>query len=72
MLYCFDIVIEEDLIEEVVCVYGYNSIFNVVLVVVLLMILVNEVILLLDVVKVVLFNCGYNEVIIYLFVDLKI
>lgn len=40
--YCFDICIEEDLIEEVVCVYGYNSILNVVLIVKLKMINYDE------------------------------
>lgn len=26
--WCFDIEIEEDLIEEVACIYGYNNILN--------------------------------------------
>ncbi len=70
--YRFDIAIEEDLIEEVARVYGYNSIPNVAPVAALSMIPANEATLSLDAVKAVLLNRGYNEAITYSFVDPKI
>jgi len=70
--YRFDIEIEEDLIEEVARVYGYNNIPNQAPVAALSMIPATEKQLSVNAVKSVLLNRGYNEAITYSFVDPKI
>ncbi|MCP4865174.1 MAG: phenylalanine--tRNA ligase subunit beta [Alteromonas oceani] len=70
--YRFDIEIEEDLIEEVARVYGYNSIPNQAPVAALSMLPATEKQLSVNAVKSVLLNRGYNEAITYSFVDPKI
>lgn len=70
--YRFDIAIEEDLIEEVARVYGYNNIPTVAPVAKLSMIPAKEAQLSVDEVKSVLLNRGYNEAITYSFVDPKV
>ena len=70
--YRFDIEIEEDLIEEVARVYGYNSIPNQAPVAALSMLPATEKQLSVNTVKSVLLNRGYNEAITYSFVDPKI
>ncbi|GGF70104.1 phenylalanine--tRNA ligase subunit beta [Alteromonas lipolytica] len=70
--YRFDIEIEEDLIEEVARVYGYNSIANQAPVAALAMIPASEKELSVNAVKSVLLNRGYNEAITYSFVDPKV
>ena len=69
--YRFDIAIEEDLIEEVARVYGYNNIPNVAPTAQLNMIPARESALSLNAVKQVLLQRGYNEAITYSFVDPK-
>ncbi|HGJ5890657.1 MAG TPA: phenylalanine--tRNA ligase subunit beta [Arsenophonus apicola] len=68
----FDMQIEEDLIEEVARVYGYNNIPNVPLHADLVMTPRCESILPLKRVKTLLIDRGYNEAITYSFVDPKI
>ncbi|MDT9587128.1 MAG: phenylalanine--tRNA ligase subunit beta [Candidatus Arsenophonus melophagi] len=68
----FDIKIEEDLIEEVARVYGYNNIPNVSLHADLVMIPRCESVLTLNRVKTLLIDRAYNEAITYSFVDPKI
>ncbi len=70
--YRFDIEIEEDLIEEVARVFGYNSIPNQAPVAALSMLPATEKQLSVNTVKSVLLNRGYNEAITYSFVDPKI
>jgi phenylalanyl-tRNA synthetase beta chain len=70
--YRFDIEIEEDLIEEVARVYGYNNIPNQAPVAALSMLPATEKQLSVNAVKSVLLNRGYNEAITYSFVDPKI
>ncbi|HGJ5875372.1 MAG TPA: phenylalanine--tRNA ligase subunit beta [Arsenophonus sp.] len=68
----FDMQIEEDLIEEVARVYGYNNIPNIPLHADLVMTARCESELPLKRVKTLLIDRGYNEVITYSFVDPKI
>ncbi|QBY43082.1 phenylalanine--tRNA ligase subunit beta [Arsenophonus nasoniae] len=68
----FDMQIEEDLIEEVARVYGYNNIPNVPLRADLVMTPRCESVLPLKRVKTLLIDRGYNEAITYSFVDPKI
>lgn len=70
--YRFDIEIEEDLIEEIARVYGYNSIPNQAPVAALAMIPASEKQLSVNTVKAGLLNRGYNEAITYSFVDPKV
>ena len=70
--YRFDIAIEEDLIEEVVRVFGYNSVPNVAPQAALKMLATSESDIPLGEVKQVLLKRGYNEAITYSFVDPKI
>ncbi len=70
--YRFDIAIEEDLIEEVARVYGYNSIPNVAPVATLGMLPSKEAQLPLASFKSLLLSNGYNEAITYSFVDPKV
>ncbi|MDC8831416.1 phenylalanine--tRNA ligase subunit beta [Alteromonas gilva] len=70
--YRFDIAIEEDLIEEIARVYGYNNIPNVAPAATLSMIPASETDIPVNTVKSVLLNRGYNEAITYSFVDPKI
>ena len=69
--YRFDISIEEDLIEEVARVYGYNNIPNVAPKASLLMLPSDEATLHLNQLKRVLLQQGYDEAITYSFVDPK-
>lgn len=68
----FDMQIEEDLIEEVTRIYGYNNIPDVPLRVDLVMTQHCESLLPLNRVKTLLIDRGYNEAITYSFVDPKI
>lgn len=70
--YRFDIAIEEDLIEEVARVYGYNNIPNVAPQASLNMLPASEASVSLNRFKNVLLDRGYNEAITYSFVDPKI
>ncbi|GEA11347.1 phenylalanine--tRNA ligase subunit beta [Alteromonas sp. KUL49] len=70
--YRFDIAIEEDLIEEVARVYGYNNIPNVAPVATLGMLPSKESELPLASFKSLLVSNGYNEAITYSFVDPKV
>lgn len=70
--WCFDMEIEEDLVEEVVCVYGYNNILDELVQVSLIMGIYCEVDLSFKCVKMLFNDKGYQEVIIYSFVDLKV
>ncbi|NVK57283.1 MAG: phenylalanine--tRNA ligase subunit beta [Alteromonadaceae bacterium] len=70
--YRFDIAIEEDLIEEIARVYGYNNIPNVAPAATLSMIPASEKDVPVNTVKSVLLNRGYNEAITYSFVDPKV
>lgn len=67
----FDMVIEEDLIEEVTRIYGYNTIPNVPVRADLVMSNRPEAVLPLSRVKMLLADRGYQEVITYSFVDPK-
>ena len=70
--YRFDISIEEDLIEEIARVYGYNNIPNVAPKATLAMLPSQEAKLPLNTMKSLLLSRGYNEAITYSFVDPKI
>ncbi|QJR79522.1 phenylalanine--tRNA ligase subunit beta [Alteromonas pelagimontana] len=70
--YRFDIAIEEDLIEEVARVYGYNNILNVAPTAQLNMLDAQESQLSVNTLKAVLTNRGYDEAITYSFVDPKV
>jgi phenylalanyl-tRNA synthetase beta chain len=70
--YRFDIAIEEDLIEEVARVYGYNNIPNRTPQGALTMLPVKEADIGLNRLKTILLERGYNEAITYSFVDPKI
>ncbi|MFT6986460.1 MAG: phenylalanyl-tRNA synthetase beta chain [Psychromonas sp.] len=67
--YRFDMEIEEDLIEEVARVYGYNNIPNIAPEAALTMPLHNEALLKLSKIRDVLVNREYHEAITYSFVD---
>lgn len=67
--YRFDMEIEEDLIEEIARVYGYNNIPNIAPQAALTMPTHNEATLKLSKIRDVLINRGYNEAITYSFVD---
>lgn len=71
-LYRFDVAIEEDLIEEVARVYGYNNIPNQAPKASLAMLPRREAELSLPTLKQCLLTRGYNEAITYSFVDPKI
>ncbi|MGL9760427.1 MAG: phenylalanine--tRNA ligase subunit beta [Symbiopectobacterium sp.] len=68
----FDIEIEEDLIEEVLRVYGYNNIPNISIHAPLIMTSHREAALSLKRVKTLLVDRGYQEAITYSFVDPKV
>ncbi|MGP1931305.1 MAG: phenylalanine--tRNA ligase subunit beta [Arsenophonus sp. ET-DL12-MAG3] len=68
----FDVKIEEDLIEEIARIYGYNNILNIPLHADLIITSHSESILPLKRVKTLLIDRGYNEAITYSFVDPKI
>ncbi|SFM94496.1 phenylalanyl-tRNA synthetase beta subunit [Izhakiella capsodis] len=68
----FDMAIEEDLIEEVARVYGYNNIPNVPVQASLVMTEHREALLSLKRVKAMLVDKGYQEAITYSFVDPKV
>lgn len=70
--YRFDIAIEEDLIEEVARVYGYNNIPNVAPTAQLAMLPTQEASIELNVFKQQLLARGYSEAITYSFVDPKV
>jgi phenylalanyl-tRNA synthetase beta chain len=70
--YRFDIAIEEDLIEEVARVYGYNNIPHVAPTAALSMLPSQEAVLPINTMKSLLLSRGYNEAITYSFVDPKI
>lgn len=70
--YRFDISIEEDLIEEIARVYGYNNIPNVAPKATLAMLPSQEAKLPLNTMKSLLLSRGYNEAITYSFVDPKV
>ena len=70
--YRFDIAIEEDLIEEIARIYGYNNIPNVAPSATLTMLPSEEAKLPLNAMKSVLITRGYNEAITYSFVDPKV
>lgn len=70
--YRFDIAIEEDLIEEVARVYGYNNIPHVAPTAALSMLPSQEAVLPVNTMKSLLLSRGYNEAITYSFVDPKI
>ena len=69
--YRFDISIEEDLIEEVARVYGYNNIPNVAPIASLSMLPADESQLSINNLKSVLLQQGYDEAITYSFIDPK-
>jgi len=70
--YRFDIAIEEDLIEEIARVYGYNNIPNVAPKATLAMLPSQEAKLDINNLKSLLLSRGYNEAITYSFVDPKV
>ncbi|NDV89969.1 phenylalanine--tRNA ligase subunit beta [Alteromonas sp. 345S023] len=70
--YRFDIAIEEDLIEEIARVYGYNNIPNVAPKATLAMLPSQEAKLNVNSLKSLLVSRGYNEAITYSFVDPKV
>lgn len=69
LLYCFDLEIEEDLIEEVVCIYGFEQIFVKLLVVESVMCLIDEVCCIMYDVCYVVVVCDYYEVVNFVFVE---
>ncbi len=70
--YRFDLAIEEDLIEEVARVYGYNNIPNQAPVAALNMLPASEGTIPLSTLKALLVDRGFNEAITYSFVDPKV
>lgn len=68
----FDIAIEEDLIEEIGRIYGYDRIPNATPVSELYMVHPSEKEVLDGMIKKALVNCGYNEAITYSFTDPKV
>ncbi|MGN0915101.1 MAG: phenylalanine--tRNA ligase subunit beta [Succinivibrio sp.] len=68
----FDIAIEEDIIEEVARIYGYNNIPNVIPVSELYMVHDKEEVVQDRDIKSALVNAGYNEAITYSFTDPKV
>ncbi|WP_218309516.1 phenylalanine--tRNA ligase subunit beta [Alteromonas antoniana] len=70
--YRFDIAIEEDLIEEVARVYGYNNIPNVAPKATLSMLPAKEAELAVGTLKALMVDRGFNEAITYSFVDPKV
>ncbi|MCU7553889.1 phenylalanine--tRNA ligase subunit beta [Alteromonas sp. ASW11-19] len=70
--YRFDLAIEEDLIEEVARVYGYNNIPNEAPVAALNMLPASEGTLPVSTLKALLVDRGFNEAITYSFVDPKV
>lgn len=70
--YRFDIAIEEDLIEEVARVYGYNNIPNVAPKATLSMLPAKEAELAVGTFKALMVDRGFNEAITYSFVDPKV
>lgn len=71
LLYCFDIEIEEDLIEEVVCIYGFEKILVWLLVVMSEMCVIYEIWWLIYDICYVLVVCDYVEIVNFSFVDVE-